>query len=330
MDWEGRSLRFGAGIVACAIVLRLGMGGMLAPVEAALTSSSFTSFLIYLQTGRVVRSIAVPETVLTAVETTPAQMPTESAGEPAGFTAEDLSLVNVQYNCTYDPDLEALLTQSLSWDLTAGAPAVLIVHTHTTESYTISGSDSYTETSRYRTLDPEHNLICLGEIVAAILEAGGITVIHDTTLHDYPNYTGAYNRSAATVQSYLDQYPSIQLVLDLHRDAAETAAGQMTTSCTVEGQDSAQLMMVVGTDQGGLSHPDWQTNLALALKLQVLLEKENPGICRDLNLTKQRYNQHLGNTALLIEIGAAGNTLAEAKVAAAALAEAIVKLAKGA
>lgn len=325
MDWEGRSLRFGAGIVACAVVLRLGLGGALAPVEHFLKSSTFASFLIYLQTGRVVR----PTSSHTIVLTSPESDPTEPPADKPVFTASDLELVTVDYACSYAPDLAELLTQPLDWDLTGDEPTVLILHTHTTESYTMTDADRYTETSTYRTLDPEHNLLCLGELVAGILEKVGIRVIHDTTLHDYPNYTGAYNRSAVTVQSWLEQYPSIRLVLDLHRDAADTAAGQMATSCTVDGVESAQLMMVVGTDEGGLTHDDWPANLALALKLQVLLEQENRGICRDLKLTRQRYNQHLGDRALLIEIGAAGDTLPEAKNAATALAEAIVKLAGG-
>ena len=87
-------------------------------------------------------------------------------------------------------------------------------------------------------------------------------------------------------------------------------------------------MFVVGTDTR-LNHPGWERNLSLALKLQVLLEKENPGICRDMNLTKNRYNQHLGPYALLVEIGAAGNTLPQAKLAARELAEAIITLVNG-
>ena len=101
----------------------------------------------------------------------------------------------------------------------------------------------------------------------------------------------------------------------------------MATKCTIAGERGAQLMFVLGTDKR-LNHPDWEENLSLALKLQVLLEKENPGICRDLTLSKNRYNQHLGKYALLIEIGAAGNTLDEAKLAARELGEAIARLAQ--
>ena len=149
--------------------------------------------------------------------------------------------------------------------------------------------------------------------------------MHDTTVHDSPVYSGAYTRSAATAQSYLEQYPTIELILDLHRDAADTPTGQLATRCQIDGERAAQLMFVLGTDTR-LKHPQWEQNLSLALKLQVLLEKTHPGICRDLSLSKNRYNQHFGPRTLLVEIGAAGNTLEEAKPAAMALAEAIVLL----
>ena len=164
-----------------------------------------------------------------------------------------------------------------------------------------------------------------GKIMADILEEAGIGVIHDTDFHDYPSYNGAYTHAAASTKRYLEQYPTLELILDLHRDAADTPTGQMATRCSIGGESSAQLMFVLGTDKR-LNHPDWEQNLSLALKLQVLLEKENPGISRDLTLSKNRYNQHLGKYALIVEIGAAGNTLDQAKLAARELGEAIVAL----
>lgn len=325
MDWEQRCIRFCAGVLACAVVLRLWSGGVLLPVGQALQSRETASFLLYLHTGRVVREL--PQTPA-QIQTLPAQPDRTHAREPAVFTASDAKLVRIDYNCAQNPDVEALLTAPLELDLTGEGPKVLILHSHTTESFTQT-SDRYEESSAYRTLDSGHNMIALGKILAEILRSEGIGVIHDTTLHDYPSYNGSYNHAAASTKAYLEQYPSIELVLDLHRDAADTASGQLVTKCTVGGEKSAQLMFVMGTDTR-LQHPDWERNMSLALKLQVLLEKDNPGICRDMNLTQNRYNQHLGNYALLIEIGAAGNTLAEAKLAARELGEAIVELMKNA
>ena len=170
-------------------------------------------------------------------------------------------------------------------------------------------------------------MIALGRIVADILKEAGIGVIHDTDFHDYPSYNGSYAHAAASTKAYLEQYPTIELILDLHRDAADTPTGQMATQCSIGGERAAQLMFVLGTDKR-LNHPDWEQNASLALKLQILLEKENPGICRDLTLSKNRYNQHLGRYALIVEIGAAGNTLDQARPTAGKLAEAIVKLAQ--
>ena len=173
-------------------------------------------------------------------------------------------------------------------------------------------------------------MLSIGDRVAQILEAAGISVIHDRTLHDYPSYNGSYLDAREAMESYLAQYPSIRLVLDLHRDAAEDGDGQMDTSAQVNGAESAQVMLVVGTDEGGLEHPQWQDNLSLALKLGVQLERLYPGICRPISLRTERFNQDLSAGALLIEVGAAGNTHAEALTAAEALAQAIAALAQGA
>ena len=155
-------------------------------------------------------------------------------------------------------------------------------------------------------------------------------MIHDTTYHDYPDYNSAYVNARNTIASYLEQYPTIRMVLDLHRDASDTTAGQMVTSATVGGQRSAQLMMVVGTDALGNYHPNWQENLALGLKLSAVLEKENPGICRPVTLRGERFNMDQTAGSLLIEVGAAGNTQHEALIAIHALAQGILALAQGA
>ena len=315
MDWERRCMRLCAGVLMLAVVLRLWAGGALVPIGRALQSEQAASLLLYLQTGRVVRSLPdVPEIL---------QIP-DPGVKITGFSARDLELVELSDEPGLGPDLDALLTAPVELTLDDGQPRVLILHSHTTESFQQT-ADRYEESSPYRTLDPGHNMLALGEIVAEILESAGIGVIHDRDFHDYPSYNGAYSHAAASTRAYLEQYPTIELILDLHRDAADTPTGQMATSCTVGGEKSAQLMFVLGTDKR-LNHPDWEDNLSLALKLQVLLEKENPGICRDLTLSKNRYNQHLGAYALLIEIGAAGNTLEEAKIAARELGKAIVKL----
>lgn len=330
MDWEQRCVRVCAGVLICAIALRLVAAGIFSPLGQMARSPQAVSFYLYLQTGRAVRlDQELPE--FPAIRFSPPEQtqPTQPTGEKPTFSRSEAEGISVTYNCSYEPDLAALLTQELDWDLSGSDPAVLILHTHGTESYTKGEGDDYQESSPYRTLDEGYNVLCLGDLVARRLMEAGISVIHDTTLHDYPSYNDAYSHASASTQDYLERYPSIQLIIDLHRDAADTAYGQMVTACSVGSETAAQIMMVVGTDAGGLEHPDWEENLSLALKLQILLERENPGICRSLNLTYHRYNQHLGDKALLIEIGAAGNTLEEACLAAEQLARAIIALKYG-
>lgn len=323
MDWQQRCIRTCTAALVCAVLIRMACGGYFAPAGKLLENPQVISFLVYLQTGRVVRlphaRAAQPDQPTT--QTTPAK-----ADGPPVFTEDDLQYVNVLYDCDHRPDLASLLRAPLSFDLSEDAPSVLIVHTHTTESYTQTSGQTYEESSPFRTLDPRYNMLAVGDLVAARLEEAGIQVIHDRNFHDYPSYNGSYDDAAASTDVCLEQYPSIRLILDLHRDASSSDYAQMVTQCTVDGKSSAQLMMVVGTDAGGLYHPNWQENLSVALKLHTVLEKKNPGICRDLKLATPRYNQHFTSGAMLIEVGSAGNTLDEALTAADALAEGIIAL----
>lgn len=334
MDWEGRCIRVAAAAVLCAGLLRLSASGFFAPLGQALEDPNVASFLVYMQTGRVVRLSPDPPPAPAISQTLP---PEPTATAPAAgyhedlpvFSGDDVSRINITYNCDYQPDIASLLTRELDWDLRTDEPSVLILHTHTCESYTRCPGDTYEESGEYRTLDPGYNVLSLGELVAERLENAGIHVIHDTAFHDYPSYNGSYSDAAASTEAILAENPGIQLVLDLHRDAADTPTGQLVTECSIGSEVSAQLMMVVGTDAGGLENPEWDENLSVALKLHTLLEQENPGICRPINFTYHRYNQHLGPHALIVEVGAAGNTLPQAKLAANALADAIISLANG-
>ena len=325
MDQHKLLRRCAAAILLAAAIQFLGAG-----TSGLLQSPRLASLLIYAQTGRVVQGVTaetVPETEPDN-PTSPTEITQPSDKMPeavVSFSPDDLELVTLRYSCDYRPDLQALLQSELQWELTGTAPTVLIIHTHTTESY--AGSDN--SVGAFRTLDADMNMLAVGAEVARVLRAGGITVLHDTTLHDYPDYNGSYASSRAAVQAYLEQYPTIRLVLDLHRDAISDNNNQLVTVGTAGGQRSAQLMMVVGTDAGGNYHPNWQENLSLALKLTALMEQEYPGITRMVNLTKYRYNMDLSPGSLLVEVGGAGNTLQEALIAANVLAQSIVTLAHG-
>lgn len=235
----------------------------------------------------------------------------------------DPEAVDLYYAVNKDPDIASLLAKPLQWELYGEEPQVLILHTHATESYTQKG-EPYAETSAWRTLDEAYNMLSVGSLVAEVLTQSGIPTLQDRTLHDYPSYNGSYTHARKSIRDYLKEYPSIQLILDLHRDASGTEDSQMRTHVSFRGRDSAQLMVVLGTNHG-----DYEENLSLGLKLHAQLEKQVPGIMRPLQLRSSRFNQDLSPGALLIEVGAAGNSHAEALMAAQQLAKAVIALARG-
>ena len=336
MDHDNRSLRMGAAVILLALVLRLGMGGFFQPMAEMLCQPNIASLMIYLETGRIVRFSDSPGDSTPFAQVPPATtVPTEAIAPTLPdtavpvFSALDAELVDIS-GVEADADPEALLEKPLNWDLTGPEPTVLIYHSHATESYTPSPGEDYQENSPYRTLSEDYNMVSIGTRVAEILEAGGISVIHDRQLHDYPSYNTSYNSSRASIPQYLKEYPSIRLVLDLHRDASGDNSNQMTTSATVNGEKSAQLMLVIAAGTNARPVPHWQDNLALGLKLHVQLERIAPGICRYVNLRSSRFNQDLLPGALLVEVGAAGNTHPEALTAAEVLAQGILALSKGA
>ena len=316
----------------CALVLALLLRAISLSGFALMEHPDMLSFLIYLQTGQVVR---YPTTPTPEKEPTPS-VPAETAPPPAApkpsyltLTAADAAPVVVYDLVSYAPDFQELLLSPLSWDLTGDNPTVLIVHTHATESYTRQPGENYEEESAYRTLNGAYNMLSIGQELARVLEAGGVNVLHDRTLHDYPSYDGSYDHARQTISGYLAAYPSICMVIDLHRDALDfNQDPQLTTLANVNGQKSAQLMLVAGTDNN-VSFPNWEQNLATGLKLMAVLEKMHPGITRPALLRPQRYNLDLSPGSLLVEVGANGNTHSEAILAAQALGQAILAMAQG-
>ena len=321
MNQVTRSRQVGAAAIACALLLRLFAGGGVQKAMDFLAQPNIAAFLIYLETGRDVRfspSLGVfsPD----FVESPPAAVPEPTLPPIPSF--EGSENISVYYAANKNPDLEALLGQTLSWNLYGEEPTVLILHTHSTESYTRK-SEPYKEVSAWRTLDENYNMLAIGAQVAQILNEAGIPTIQDTQMYDYPSYNGAYVRARKATTKALEENPSVLLVLDLHRDASE-GDRQMRTQVSANGEDSAQLMVVVGTN-----HENYEQNLSLGLKLHAQLEQQAPGIMRPLQLRAQRFNQDLCPASLIIEVGAAGNTHAEARCAAQLLAEAIIALARG-
>ena len=142
-------------------------------------------------------------------------------------------------------------------------------------------------------------------------------MIHDTTQHDYPSYNGSYERSADTIRKWLEQYPSIKAVIDVHRDAIESPAGNLIKPVAmIDGEKTAQVMIIAGCDDGTMNMPDWERNLRWAAALQSTAETMYPGLTRPVFFCYRKYNMDLTGGSLLIEFGSHGNTLEETARAA--------------
>lgn len=203
-------------------------------------------------------------------------------------------------------------------------PQILIYHSHGTESYSPTVGYEYTESDPYRTTDQGRNILTVGEAMKHVFESAGYSVIHDTNFHDYPDYNSSYSNSAQTLRTYLEKYPSISLIFDVHRDALEDTSGTPYQLVSQQGEDTvAQVMLVVGSNGDGYEHSNWRENFSLALFLQQNL-KEYGDFARPITLRSSRFNQHLSPNALLVEIGGHGNTLQQAIDAGILFAQSVV------
>jgi stage II sporulation protein P len=192
-------------------------------------------------------------------------------------------------------------------------PQVLIMHTHTTESYEPYERKKFDPTFNYRTTDESKSVVAVGEAIVKQLERAKIGVIHDTTIHDYPSYNGSYNRSAETVKEILDKYPTIKVVLDIHRDAINSSSTTlMQPTVTINGKKAAQVMIISGCDDGTMGMPDYLQNFRLATAFQTQIETDNKGLTRPILFDYRNYNQGLTTGSLLIEVGSHGNTIEQA------------------
>ena len=219
----------------------------------------------------------------------------------------------IRNDTDYSIDIESMLASSLSFDMKGSGPKVLILHTHATESYTPEGATGYFADKSDRSMELSENVVRVGEEIKKIFDDKGIETIHDTTLHDHPNFNGSYGNSLKTVEMYKAKYPSIRVVLDIHRDSFVYDDGSKAKFVSnINGKKAAQLMLVVGTDAGGLEHPNWRENMKLALKLQKKITDKYPTLMRGVNLRKERFNGHMTNGSLIIEVGSSGNTMNEA------------------
>ena len=249
------------------------------------------------------------------------------SGSGSGYVnAQGISLFN-RTEKTVDLEAVAKGGSSLSFQKAEAGPQVLIMHTHGTESYARDGTEPYTETGVARTTDTSYNIIRVGDEIARIFEEMGLNVIHDRELYDYPSYNDAYDKARAGIEAHLAQYPTIQMVLDVHRDALVGTDGTVYKPVLqIDGVKTAQVMLLVGTDDAGASFPDWGEHLALAMQIQQQMNSLWPGLARPITLRTARFNQQLTKGSLLVEVGGHGNSLEEALAGARLFARSAAKV----
>ena len=249
--------------------------------------------------------------------------PPETTAAPEDIIARTLVPTSTQgyevsgslylYNRTgLDVDLAAAAAAPVNIALPAEGPQILIVHTHGSEAYTPDGTDIYEPSdNNTRTLDENYNVVRVGDEMERVFTELGLTVVHDRTLYDYPKYNGAYDRSAEAVQRYLEQYPSIKIVLDVHRDALVGRTARYTRpSPGSTGWTPPRSCWCWAPARG--EHPNWMQNLSLACRIQESMNTLYPTLARPMTMRSSRYNQQLSNGSLLVEVGTHGNTLQEA------------------
>ncbi len=225
----------------------------------------------------------------------------------------DTAKITIGNQTSYPINIGEMLVSPLNLNFDGDGPKILIVHTHTTEAYSPEGAEVYNREESDRSNDPNVNVVKIGNVIAESLNNRGIETLHSDKIHDQPSFNGAYASSLKTVEEYLEKYPSIQMVLDIHRDSIVYDDGTKAKTVTeIDGEQTAQLMFVVGTDEGGLYHPNWQENMKFAIKLQNAINKRYPKLMRYINLRKERFNGHTTRASIIVEVGTSGNSLSEA------------------
>lgn len=252
-------------------------------------------------------------------ESFPSPVPEDTATQEKGSLSMDLSapFPSLKNETSYNPDLDVLYNSPDPIDKAdklyerffEDDPLVLIYHTHATESYCDTN-----DTGSYRSYDKSRNMIAVGEELRTALQSYGIATLHLTEMFDYDSYSLSYNKSSAAVEETLSRYPSVQYIIDVHRDSITDADGNnVSADFDLNGQTAAQMMFVVGTDEGGSGHTEWRTNLTSVLHISRLIYEKNAFSLRPVNLRRASFYQDKKYGAMLLEIGTAGNTLEEAK-----------------
>lgn len=212
-------------------------------------------------------------------------------------------------------DLKAELESGPALRINKGKePEVLIVHTHATECYMSEARDFYTSSDKTRSSDDNENVVAIGKKMADILSSGGISVLHDTTHHDSPSYNQSYSRAAQTINEYLRQYPSIKIVIDVHRDSVALSGNdKVAPTVKVDGKSAAQVMLIAGSQTGTVTDfENWRENFRLEIRWHQMMEVMYPGLPRTMLFASRRYNMNLTTGSMILEVGTEANSFEEA------------------
>ena len=214
----------------------------------------------------------------------------------------------------YEPNIEELLKQKADLSIQdISKPTILVYHSHTTESYTLLDAGYYTESLDLRSKDNAKNMVRVGDELVKYLELQGFKVIHDTDIHD-ENYSGAYESSRKNIEKYLEEYPSIEITIDVHRDDITYDNNtKVKPTATINGKKAARMMIIAGAEYGSVeNYPNWEYNLRFDLAVQNKVEEMYSGLMRPMLFAERKYNMFETKNSFLLEVGTDGNTLDEA------------------
>lgn len=244
------------------------------------------------------------------------EMPKENIISGQEITIQNMTKLSI--------DANALLKEPLSLEFNRNGPKIMIYHTHTTESFIKRLEDLNKKDVPVWSLDPQESVVRVGHELAELLRKKyGYDVVHNGTIHDYPDFGESYNNAYTTINNYLKSYPSIKVIFDIHRDGLSANQPKLRLTTQIGGKDVAKIMFVVGTNTNRSEHINWKENLKLAIKLQENLNRQHPGLARHIYISSNAYNQNLSKGSLLIEIGGDGNLLSECLESVKYLAKAI-------
>ncbi len=234
---------------------------------------------------------------------------TENSSSIQRISIDNMKILN--YSSYRNIDFSSLLNANIIFTKTNDR--ILLYNTHTSETYTNSEKYQFSYSGTMRTQDALFNMISIAKELRDNLNSKGINATNDTTPHDYGTYTSAYQRSRITVKNALKAMGGAAISIDVHRDAIADLT--YAPKVNINGVNVAQCMFVVGVGTDTNKNDYYLDNLKLALKLQRLADVLYPGLFRPMIIRNSLYNQDLNKYSLLIEVGATGNTIEEAKCA---------------